>query len=77
MDSPEIGFGWYGLSDPPECVFNQLACRVAQLRIPKLLACNQTAVNNLPERSSRSSFRPSLLSILTIHTRKIGPKATL
>ena len=38
------------LCSPPQGIFDHLVCRLAQLRVPKLLARDQPAVNSLPQR---------------------------
>src|ERR1022692_4452106 len=38
------------LCSPPQCIFDHLACRLAQLCVPELLAGDQPAVNGLPQR---------------------------
>jgi hypothetical protein len=53
------------LCSPPQCIFDHLACRLAQLRVPKLLARDQPAVNSLPQRLTykRSLHRSGLYQI--------------
>src|ERR1019366_4523353 len=47
---PSHMFSESPLCSPPQCIFDPLACRLAQLCVPELLAGDQPAVNSLPQR---------------------------
>lgn len=60
-----IMFSESPLCSPPQCIFDHLACRLAQLCVPKLLARDQPAVNSLPQRLTykRPLDRPGLYQV--------------